>query len=132
MAINNAQTELVTLFLSGAIATWQVAFRSIKFRRIWTLDDLPQYGGQKTSSLAAGKRRREAGLRNPGYPVDVQWWSDTAIILCQAGGAVTLLDVTSRELVNISHGSFEQFRAGCLITPKLAEQFLILEVWSHS
>ncbi|OQV24562.1 Neuroblastoma-amplified sequence [Hypsibius exemplaris] len=124
MAFNEDETELVTLFLSGAVAVWQVSFRCIKLRRIWTVDELPRYS-QTTRS--PGKARARTDFRHPDFPVDVQWWSNTAIILCQAGGAVSLLDITGRELVNISHGSFEQFSPGCLITPNLAEKFLILE-----
>lgn len=127
MALSPSETLLVTLFASGSMAVW--SFPSLRLRRLWMFEDMPEYiSGLFKLKLVLPLRKQSNGKKLMHYPLDVQWWTDSAVILKQAGGAVSLLDVTGRELRNLTHGLFEQLQPGSEITPAMSDMFLILEV----
>ncbi|XP_055332627.1 NBAS subunit of NRZ tethering complex-like [Paramacrobiotus metropolitanus] len=126
MALNQSEDALVTLFASGCVAVW--AFPSLRLRRLWMAEDMPKYTAPSSNTKLRLKKESFSLIKDlSSFPTDVEWWSDSVIILCQANGAVSLQDITGRELFNITHGSFERFRPGCKISCSFSDTFLVLE-----
>ncbi|GAU94122.1 hypothetical protein RvY_05951 [Ramazzottius varieornatus] len=124
MSLSPSETCLLTLFLSGSVAVW--SFPSLRLRKFYNVETMPRYEGEVSSAPASSTLDSTFEL-DAHFPLDAQWWSDTVIVLCQAGGIISLLDVTERVLTNAAHGSFEQFSPGCTISQNLGDRFFILE-----
>ena len=124
ISLNPSETSLLTLFLSGSVAVW--SFPSMRLRKFYNVETMPKYESEINCSPTSSKLESIFGL-DAHLPLDAQWWSDTVIVLCQAGGMISLLDVTERVLTNVSHGSFEQFHPNCAVSQNLGDRFLILE-----
>ncbi|KAI8481341.1 hypothetical protein Bbelb_409050 [Branchiostoma belcheri] len=114
---------LVTVHLSGQLCLWQLP--SLRMHKCWHLEQQPGCD-MVNPNLGGTLARRNKGVSSSFPLVDVNWWSDEALIMARQSGAITVSSTES--LDNLLGESPEWFEPGPQVSAAVDGEFLALEV----
>ncbi|XP_019619051.1 PREDICTED: neuroblastoma-amplified sequence-like [Branchiostoma belcheri] len=114
---------LVTVHLSGQLCLWQLP--SLRMHKCWHLEQQPGCD-LVNPNLGGALARRNKGVSSSFPLVDVNWWSDEALIMARQSGAITVSSTES--LDNLLGESPEWFEPGPQVSAAVDGEFLALEV----
>ncbi|KAL5004597.1 hypothetical protein ScPMuIL_018053 [Solemya velum] len=127
LCVSPDKKMLAALHHSGKLSVWQVP--SLRLQNSWEHEQQPWCEDLNPELLENPQRRKTIkDLVLSKYLLDVNWWSDMAIILARASGAVTVSSV--RTLENLLGTSPEWFEPAPRVTVVHDGGFLGLEVES--
>ncbi|XP_068609705.1 NBAS subunit of NRZ tethering complex [Brachionichthys hirsutus] len=124
MSLSPAGTLLAVIHFSGCLSVWDVP--SLRHRATWHQDRQPGFEEINPEWKTSLERRKKIKDKEQYYPlVDVNWWSDSVLILARCSGSVTVSSV--RTLRNLLGKSCEWFEPSPQVTAAHDGGFLSLE-----
>lgn len=109
MSISPSGDVLAAIHMSGALSLWNLP--SLRLRKSWDLQLQPNYTDINPQYCEPGMKRKAAAILSDPlrfHIIDVNWWSNEALILVRCCGAVTVSSVYSlKNLLGISPEWFE-------------------------
>ncbi|XP_051908566.1 NBAS subunit of NRZ tethering complex isoform X1 [Hippocampus zosterae] len=117
-------TLLAVIHFSGRLSLWDVP--SLKQRAVWEQDQQPGFEEINPEWKTSLERRKKIKDKEQYHPlVDVNWWSESVLILARCSGAVTVSSI--RNLRNLLGKSCEWFEPSPRVTAARHGGFLSLE-----
>uniref|UniRef100_A0A3Q3DDB3 NBAS subunit of NRZ tethering complex n=1 Tax=Hippocampus comes TaxID=109280 RepID=A0A3Q3DDB3_HIPCM len=124
MSLSPDGTLLAVIHFSGRLSLWDVP--SLKQRAVWEQDQQPGFEEINPEWKTSLERRKKIKDKEQYQPlVDVNWWSDSVLILARCSGAVTVSSI--RSLRNLLGKSCEWFEPSPRVTAARHGGFLSLE-----
>ncbi|KFM69118.1 Neuroblastoma-amplified sequence, partial [Stegodyphus mimosarum] len=126
MSISPNGKILAAVHLSGALSLWDLP--SLRLKKYWPLQLQPNSTDINPQYCEPGMKRRADFLQTNAFYshiIDINWWSNEAIIIVRRCGAVTVSSINSlRNLLGISPEWFEPSPA---VTSFCDRGFLVIE-----
>ncbi|XP_030054710.1 NBAS subunit of NRZ tethering complex [Microcaecilia unicolor] len=117
-------TLLAAIHFSGKLTIWGLP--SLKQQGEWNQNDQPGYDDINPNWMNSLEKRKKMKDKESFYPlIDVNWWSDNAVILARCSGALTVSSV--KTLKNLLGKSCEWFEPSPQVTSAHDGGFLSLE-----
>ncbi|KAM3602383.1 uncharacterized protein V6R79_003119 [Siganus canaliculatus] len=124
MSLSPDGSLLAVIHFSGRLSLWDVP--SLKQRATWAQEQQPGFEEINPEWKTSLERRKKIKDKEQYYPlVDVNWWSDSVLILARCSGSVTVSSV--RTLRNLLGKSCEWFESSPQVTAAHDGGFLSLE-----
>ncbi|XP_077167102.1 NBAS subunit of NRZ tethering complex isoform X2 [Paroedura picta] len=124
MSLSPDGTRLAAIHFSGKLTIW--AIPSLKQQGEWEQSDQPGYDDIKPEWRLSLEKRKKIKDKASFYPlIDVNWWSESAVILARCSGALTVSSV--KTLKNLLGKSCEWFESSPQVTSAHDGGFLSLE-----
>ncbi|KAJ8683328.1 hypothetical protein QAD02_019120 [Eretmocerus hayati] len=84
---------MACLHTDGTISIWSIP--TLKLQNQWKLTEQPEY--DVTSSFKTMKPRKYLKSVTEFHPLDIGWWSDSAVIIARYCGSVSVCSITNLE-----------------------------------
>lgn len=126
MSISPNGKILAAIHVSGALSLWDLP--SLRLKKFWDLQLQPNYTDINPQYCEPGmKKKADYILADPFYShiIDINWWSDEAVIMVRRCGAVTVSSISS--LKNLLGISPEWFEPSPAVTSFCDRGFLAME-----
>ncbi|CAI9734159.1 neuroblastoma-amplified sequence-like [Octopus vulgaris] len=124
MCLSPDTKQLVTLHYSGELVLWDVP--SLRKRKSWLHEDQPGYDDISQEFLENPYKKKFLKDLVPSKNlIDINWWSENALILARCPGAVSL--VSTNTLKNLLGAHPEWFEPSPRVTSTYEGRFLGLE-----
>ncbi|XP_051501521.1 NBAS subunit of NRZ tethering complex-like isoform X3 [Myxocyprinus asiaticus] len=124
MSLSPDGTVLAVIHFSGSLSLWDIP--SFKLRGCWKQEEQPAFDEINPEwKTSLEKRKKIKDKEQYQSLLDVNWWSETALILARCSGALTVSSV--RTLKNLLGKSCEWFEPSPRVTPAHDGGFLCLE-----
>ncbi|KAJ7341060.1 hypothetical protein JRQ81_004751, partial [Phrynocephalus forsythii] len=124
MSLSPDGTRLAVIHFSGKLTIWGVP--SLRQQGEWEQCDQPGYDEIKPEWRLSLEKRKKIKDKESLYPlIDVNWWSENAVILGRCSGALTVSSV--KTLKNLLGKSCEWFESSPQVTSAHDGGFLSLE-----
>ncbi|XP_061478724.1 NBAS subunit of NRZ tethering complex isoform X2 [Rhineura floridana] len=124
MSLSPDGTRLAAIHFSGKLTIWGIP--SLKQQGEWEQTDQPAYHEIKPEWRLSLEKRKKIKDKESFYPlIDINWWSENAIILARCSGALTVSSV--KTLKNLLGKSCEWFESSPQVTSAHDGGFLSLE-----
>ncbi|XP_022105886.1 neuroblastoma-amplified sequence-like [Acanthaster planci] len=128
MCMSPEGKQLVTVHQSGLVSLWDVP--SLKNRGIWSPESQPGYDEQNPNILIPSKKKPAEGQPASHSLIDVNFWSEKALILARYSGAVAV--ASTRHLTNLLGDSCEWFEPAPRVNIASDKGFLSIECESKT
>ncbi|XP_033634879.1 neuroblastoma-amplified sequence-like [Asterias rubens] len=128
MCLSPEGNQLVTVHQSGLVALWDVP--SLKNSSMWTLEKQPGYDEKNPNILIPSKKKPAEGQPAPHSLIDINFWSEKALILARYSGAVSV--ASTRHLTNLLGDSCEWFEPAPRVNQASDKGFLSIECESKT
>ncbi|XP_035278775.1 neuroblastoma-amplified sequence [Anguilla anguilla] len=124
MSLSPDGSLLAAIHFSGQLTLWDVP--SLRQRAGWAQDSQPGFDEINPEWKNSLEKRKKIRDKEHYYPLlDVNWWSDAAVILARCSGSLTVSSV--RTLKNLLGRSCEWFEPSPQVTAAHEGGFLSLE-----
>ncbi|XP_032999018.1 neuroblastoma-amplified sequence isoform X1 [Lacerta agilis] len=124
MSLSPDGTRLATIHFSGKLTIWGIP--SLRQQGEWEQSDQPGYDDIKPEWQLSLEKRKKIKDKESFYPmIDINWWSENAVILARCSGALTVSSV--KTLKNLLGKSCEWFESSPQVTSAHDGGFLSLE-----
>ncbi|XP_038068120.1 neuroblastoma-amplified sequence-like [Patiria miniata] len=120
--------QLVTVQQSGVVALWDIP--SLKNRGSWSPENQPGYDEKNPNILIPSRKKPAEGLPSPNSLIDINFWSQKALILARYSGAVAV--ASTRHLTNLLGDSSEWFEPAPRVNRASDKGFLSIECESKT
>ncbi|XP_022807104.1 neuroblastoma-amplified sequence-like isoform X1 [Stylophora pistillata] len=125
MSLSPDGTKLAALHLSGTLSLWQVP--SLRCQRMWTKDEQPSVKNHEEHPVFPVSKPLDSNKDSSFFGlIDVNWWTEEALILSHSIGALTVSSV-EKSLYNLLGSHPEMCEPWSRITAAHDKGFLILE-----
>ncbi|PIK59421.1 putative neuroblastoma-amplified sequence [Apostichopus japonicus] len=125
MCLSPKGTVLATIHQSGLLGLWDVP--SMKRKKAWPKHEQPKLEESSSNSLLPTKKRKLQEGQPSDTLADVNFWSETSLILARFSGALAVC--SSSDLKNRLGDAAEQLDSAPRLTPRFGKGFLALEHW---
>ncbi|CAL1282753.1 unnamed protein product [Larinioides sclopetarius] len=125
MSISPNGKILATVLISGALSLWDLP--SLRLKKYWQLQLQPNFGDVNPQLCEPGMKKKGDFSSDTfhSHIIDINWWSDEAIIVVRQCGAVTVSSI--KTLQNLLGDSPEWFEPSPAVTSFCDRGFLALE-----
>ncbi|CAI5769585.1 neuroblastoma-amplified sequence isoform X1 [Podarcis lilfordi] len=124
MSLSPDGTRLAAIHFSGKLTIWGIP--SLRQQGEWEQSDQPGYDEIKPEWRLSLEKRKKIKDKESFYPmIDINWWSENAVILARCSGALTVSSV--KTLKNLLGKSCEWFESSPQVTSAHDGGFLSLE-----
>uniref|UniRef100_A0A8C9VPQ5 NBAS subunit of NRZ tethering complex n=1 Tax=Scleropages formosus TaxID=113540 RepID=A0A8C9VPQ5_SCLFO len=124
MSLSPDGSALAAIHFSGQLTLWEVP--SLRQSGAWIQESQPGFDEMNPEWRNSLEKRRKMKDKEQYYPLlDVNWWSESAVILARCSGALTVSSV--RTLRNLLGKSCEWFEPSPQVTTAHDGGFLSLE-----
>uniref|UniRef100_A0A670I1X9 NBAS subunit of NRZ tethering complex n=1 Tax=Podarcis muralis TaxID=64176 RepID=A0A670I1X9_PODMU len=124
MSLSPDGTRLAAIHFSGKLTIWGIP--SLRQQGEWEQSDQPGYDDIKPEWRLSLEKRKKIKDKESFYPmIDINWWSENAVILARCSGALTVSSV--KTLKNLLGKSCEWFESSPQVTSAHDGGFLSLE-----
>nr|XP_056712438.1 NBAS subunit of NRZ tethering complex [Euleptes europaea] len=124
MSLSPDGSHLAVIHFSGKLTIWGIP--SLKQQGEWEQNDQPGYDDVKPEWRLSLEKRKKIKDKESFYPlIDINWWSESAVILARCSGALTVSSM--KTLKNLLGKSCEWFESSPQVTSAHDGGFLCLE-----
>ncbi|XP_041464544.1 neuroblastoma-amplified sequence-like [Lytechinus variegatus] len=128
MCLSPKGSCLVTAHQSGLLCLWDVP--SLRRKQAWALEDQPGFNETNPNILVPMRKKANDGASFSNLLIDINFWSEEAIILARCSGAVAVCSVAN--LSNLLGTSCEWLAPAPRVTLASEKGFMALDCESRS
>ncbi|XP_072167418.1 NBAS subunit of NRZ tethering complex-like [Diadema setosum] len=128
MCLSPKGGHLVTAHQSGLLCLWEVP--SLRRKQAWPLEEQPGYNESNPQILVPMKKKANDGSSHSNLLIDINFWSEEAVILARCSGAVAVCSV--KNLNNLLGTSCEWLAPAPRLTMASEKGFMALDCESRS